>query len=274
VAAVGLASGIGEAVGRTLAGESGGYAAIDPATLFALGEAGAWYDPSDLSTVWQDVAGTVPGAVGSPVGRISDKSGNGLHMTSPGLAATFPTLRQDANGKRYIERDGSDDYMESAASLTLQEGFTIAYAGQFAAGAGSGTSAIAALSLNATNYLLCGFRQDVGGARAAARADSTADALVTASGASGAFAAAVNASVISTLRASTITVSVNGGADASTALATDYGPVAACKLRLGTQAGVALTIATRCYSLIAVNRALTASEKGGVVAYQRQKAGA
>jgi hypothetical protein len=269
-----VATSIAEPVARALSAETGGYAAINPATLFAGGEVGGWYDPSDLSTVWQDVAGTVPGAVGSPVGRISDKSGGGLHLTSPGLAATFPVLRQSASGKYYLERDGVDDYMESAASLTLQEGFTIAYAGQFAAGAGSGTSAIAALSLNSTNYLLCGFRQDVGGARAAARADSTADVLVTASGASGMFAAAVNASVISTLRASTITVSVNGGADASTALATDYGPVAACKLRLGTQVGSALSIATRCYGLIAVNRALTDTEKQGVVAYLRQKAGA
>lgn len=45
------------------------------AGLFAKGEQGAWYDPSDLSTLYQDSAGTIPvTAVGQPVGLILDKS--------------------------------------------------------------------------------------------------------------------------------------------------------------------------------------------------------
>jgi len=43
--------------------------------LFASGEQGAWYDPSDLSTMFQDSAGTTPvTADGQPVGLILDKS--------------------------------------------------------------------------------------------------------------------------------------------------------------------------------------------------------
>lgn len=43
--------------------------------LFASGEEGAWYDPSDLSTLYQDAAGTIPvTAVGQAVGRMLDKS--------------------------------------------------------------------------------------------------------------------------------------------------------------------------------------------------------
>ena len=50
--------------------------------LFAASEPGAWYDPSDLSTLFQDSAGTVPvTAVEQPVGRILDKSGRGNHAT-------------------------------------------------------------------------------------------------------------------------------------------------------------------------------------------------
>lgn len=53
----------------------GAGAGFSPASLFASGEQGAWYDPSDLSTMFQDSAGTTPvTAVGQPVGLILDKS--------------------------------------------------------------------------------------------------------------------------------------------------------------------------------------------------------
>jgi hypothetical protein len=42
---------------------------------------GAWYDPSDLTTLFQDSAGTTPvTAVEQPVGKILDKSGGGNHL--------------------------------------------------------------------------------------------------------------------------------------------------------------------------------------------------
>lgn len=48
---------------------------INPATLFAAGEQGAWYDPSDYSTLFQDSTGTTPvTAVEQAVGLILDKS--------------------------------------------------------------------------------------------------------------------------------------------------------------------------------------------------------
>jgi len=50
--------------------------------LFSASEPGAWYDPSDMSTLFQDSAGTVPvTAVEQPVGRILDKSGRGNHAS-------------------------------------------------------------------------------------------------------------------------------------------------------------------------------------------------
>ena len=46
-----------------------------PAALFTTGVNGAWYDPSDFSTMFQDAAGTTPvTAVGQPVGLMLDKS--------------------------------------------------------------------------------------------------------------------------------------------------------------------------------------------------------
>lgn len=50
--------------------------------LFALAEPGVWYDPSDLTTLFQDSAGTTPvTAAGQSVGKMLDKSGNNFHAT-------------------------------------------------------------------------------------------------------------------------------------------------------------------------------------------------
>ena len=54
----------------------GKFAAVfTPAELFASGEQGTWYDPSDFSSMYQDSAGTMPvTAVEQPVGLMLDKS--------------------------------------------------------------------------------------------------------------------------------------------------------------------------------------------------------
>ena len=52
-----------------------GLLGFDPISLFAAGEVGAWYDPSDLGTLFTDAAGTTPvTAVEQPVGLMLDKS--------------------------------------------------------------------------------------------------------------------------------------------------------------------------------------------------------
>lgn len=80
----------------------GGTPAYSPASLFTGSEQGYWIDPSDFSTMFQDIAGTVPvTAVGQLVGRILDKSGKGNHFVAP-ADANRPTLQVDANGKHYI----------------------------------------------------------------------------------------------------------------------------------------------------------------------------
>lgn len=82
-----------------------------PASLFAAGEQGVWYDPSDFSTMFQDTAGTTPvTAVGQSVALIRDKSGRGNHATQS-TAASMPTIQQDANGCYYLSFDGSNDFL-------------------------------------------------------------------------------------------------------------------------------------------------------------------
>lgn len=69
--------------------------------LFAANEQGAWFDPSDFSTLFQDAAGTTPANTpGHPVGLILDKSGRGNHATQP-TAARRPILgRHPVTGRR------------------------------------------------------------------------------------------------------------------------------------------------------------------------------
>ena len=60
--------------------------------LFANGEQGFWYDPNELSTMYQDAAGTIPvTAAGQPVGLMLDKS-NGLALGDDIKAETAPYI--------------------------------------------------------------------------------------------------------------------------------------------------------------------------------------
>lgn len=77
----------------------------------------AWYDPNDLATVWQDAAGTTPGAVGQPVGRIDDKSGNGYNATQS-TADARPTLVDSGSGFLEMDGDGVDDGLAMLTGAT------------------------------------------------------------------------------------------------------------------------------------------------------------
>lgn len=93
--------------------------AFNPLSLFAAGAAGGWYDPSDISTLWQDSARTIPvTAHGDPVGAIDDKSGNGNHLIQ--ATAGFRPLYQVAGALKYLMFDGVDDRL-SAASFTFAD---------------------------------------------------------------------------------------------------------------------------------------------------------
>ena len=77
----------------------------EPTNLFANGEQGAWYDPSDLTTLFQNSDGTTAVAVGDPVGYLGDKSGNENHAIAAN-SAKRPTLRQ-AGSLYYLEFEGA-----------------------------------------------------------------------------------------------------------------------------------------------------------------------
>ena len=86
-----------------------------PISLFASSEKGAWYDPSDITTLFQDAAGTIPvTAAGDSVGKMLDKSGNNAHATQS-TAGKRPIYRIDPYGYSYLEFDGVDDFMATSA---------------------------------------------------------------------------------------------------------------------------------------------------------------
>lgn len=94
-----------------------GVGGFNPLSLFAAGAVGAWYDPSDLTTLFQDAAGTIPvTAAGQPVRRMNDKSGNGFHAIAPSDAAR-PILGQ-SGADYYLDPDGVNDYLRATFSLT------------------------------------------------------------------------------------------------------------------------------------------------------------
>ena len=83
-------------------------------SLFANNEQGFFCDPNDLSTMFQDAAGTVPVTdAGQPVGLILDKSGRSNHAFQDN-SASRPILRKNAvTGANYLEFDGADDSLRT-----------------------------------------------------------------------------------------------------------------------------------------------------------------
>ena len=117
-------------------------------SLFANSEQGFAYDPNDLTTMFQDSAGTVPvTGAGQPVGRVLDKSGRGNHATQSTSAAR-PILRQNATtGAYYLEFDGSDDFL-----VTNSIGFTATDKVSLFAGLYTSNSATQVIMETSQNY--------------------------------------------------------------------------------------------------------------------------
>ena len=117
---------------------------FNPISWFLKGEPGAWYDPSDLTTLFQDSAGTTPvTAVEQPVGLMLDKSkglalgaelvtngdfSNGTTGWGTGNGAVFTVVNNEAvvtnngQGYGYIQKQGN---LATVAGATYK--FTVSY---------------------------------------------------------------------------------------------------------------------------------------------------
>jgi hypothetical protein len=103
----------------------GSNTAFNPDSLFTGGFQGAWYDFSDLSTMFQDSAGTIPvTADGDPVGKILDNSGNGNHATQSTSSAR--PLYKTSGGLHWLEFDGVDDALVTGSiNFTASDKITV-----------------------------------------------------------------------------------------------------------------------------------------------------
>jgi hypothetical protein len=88
-----------------------------PNALFASGESGDWFDPSDLSRMWQDTAGTTPiTADGQSVARIDGQ--RGVVSLRQSDAARRPLYKTSA-GLHWLQFDGTNDNLASAETLNF-----------------------------------------------------------------------------------------------------------------------------------------------------------
>jgi hypothetical protein len=83
---------------------------FNPSNLFTNGQRGAFYDPSDLSTLFQDSSGNTPvTSDGDPVGLMLDKSGNYNHAFQTDNTSR-PVYKTDGN-LHWIFGDGSNHFL-------------------------------------------------------------------------------------------------------------------------------------------------------------------
>lgn len=107
---------------------------FSPKNLFAAGEVGVWYDPSDLTTMFQDIEGVTPvTAVEQVVGLMLDKSraiplGNELITNgdfsggTTGWTATNNSTLSVVAGRIRVAIDGSTAYGSAVQSITTVVG--------------------------------------------------------------------------------------------------------------------------------------------------------
>jgi hypothetical protein len=103
-----------------------------PSDLFLAGEKGVWYDPNDITTLFQDVAGTIPvTASGQTVALMKDKSGNGIDAIQA-TAAKRPTFYVYDGEYGSLSFDGVNDFMSTSninftgtAKLTASVGLQV-----------------------------------------------------------------------------------------------------------------------------------------------------
>lgn len=110
------------------AGQFSPPSSFTPADLFASGEAGVWFDPSDFSTLFQDVAGTIPvTATGQAVALIRDKSrtNTGSPLSSELIVnGSFATDTDWTKGTGWTISGGTANRASSASITTLSQAFS------------------------------------------------------------------------------------------------------------------------------------------------------
>lgn len=229
-------------------------------SLFANNEQGFAYDPNDLTTMFQDAAGTVPvTAVGQPIGLIMDKSGRNNHARQTN-SASRPILRQNATtGAYYLEFDGSDDFLvTNSINFTSTDKISLFTGVQKLSDVSAAILCELSLNINSYNgsfYLAAPLNNTSKGFSINAKGTSSALAV------SSSHAAPITAVVsgYADLRSTQLKLGVNGAlTTGATSLGTgNYGNY---PLYIGRRGGTTLPFTGHIYSLIGIGRLTTDAE--------------
>lgn len=247
---------------------------FSPTVLFAAGEQGAWFDPSDLMTLYQDVGGTVPvTAPGQSVALMLDKSGRGSHA-SQATAAARPTYQIDASGRGYLAFDGVDDFMVTPSiNFTSTDKMTVFAGVRKLSGAAVGMVCELGTDTNTINgsfYVTAPLNTGTGHSGCAARGTATVSV-----GASGWPAPA---SGVLTLLADILAPYTkhrrNGSQVAQYLGSVGSGTFASLPLYIGMRAGTSLPFNGNIYGLIARGAASDAVQIANTEAWLNNKTGA
>jgi hypothetical protein len=231
---------------------------FNPSTVFT-GATGGWYDPSDLTTLFQDTAGTTPVTTdGQSVARINDKSGNGLHLTQA-TAGSRP-LYKTANGLSWLLHDGVDDCLFKTTPIT---GVNQSIAASVSDVIGSANRAIWADIVSASDRIIL---SDSGSSIIAGYYNGT---VYTSK--SGAANASPHVDLAEIIKGTSTNLRVNTAAQVGTTNPASIATVGVCLG--GTAPSGGIMFSGRCYGLLQIARALTADERAGLETYMGAKAG-
>jgi hypothetical protein len=221
-----------------------------PADLYAASEKGAWYDPSDFSTMWQDTAGTTPvTATGQSVARIDDKSGNAKHLLQ-GTAGSMPVLQQDAGGNYYLDFDGTDDFMSCASfDLTTTDCVTVTAGLRKDSDAATGLVVELSTSSSANSGTFALFAPGANGATTFVfRHRGSVDSTTTATGQTAPLTAVVTG--LGEIGGDYNRIRVNGAVSATLTSNQGTGAMISATLYVGRRAGTSVPFNGRLYGMI------------------------
>ena len=233
--------------------------------LFSNSEQGFAYDINDLSTLYQDAAGTTPvTGAGQPVGLVKDKSGRNNHAYQTN-AASRPLLQRNATtGAYYLAFDGADDFLvTSSIDFTATDKISL-FAGVRKLSDVS-TGMLAELSTN-SDLVYGVFRLSApalsGASKYAVSSRGTADVVLTAATTDTQFNAPNSAilSAKSQISTDTLLLRVNGSQVAQSAADQGTGNYGNYPLYIGRRGGTSLPFNGHLYSLIGVARLSTDAE--------------
>lgn len=240
-----------------------------PGGLIRPGDVGLWLDPSNLGSLSQDSAGSVPvTAVGQAVGRIADRARCGAHALQA-MPGQRPVLAQQA-GRLCLAFDGVDDGLATVPVAWNSDAVTLVAAVRKLSDTAAGC--VVELGTNASSAAGFGlFAHLTAGTSYGVRSYGSASAGLNGSGLAAPWSGVVTLSADSS--ADMLTMRLNGVQTGATAANQGDGGYGSQALNIGRRNGASLPFNGLLFGLFAVNRLLSPTELALVESWMQRQAG-